>query len=124
MEIETDYSEVKLRGQSVGYRTCIICGKTFAKDMQHPKRQKCPECFSIRDGNIALTAALFREMKRTEENDEKKRRERQRRRDAEYARWERENGVRPRFEINGNVVTEIRGTSCIGCHAVSSVKHS
>jgi len=126
MEVEKDHVEVELRGQSVGFRKCIICGKTFAKDMQHPKRQKCPECV-LKDGRCSFeekTQASFREHKRFEELEAKKRRERMRLRDSAWSRWERENGVNPRFEINGNVVTEIRGMRCIGCHAVSSVKHS
>jgi len=70
------------------------------------------------------TDASFREMKRCEMNEAQKRRERQRLRDAAWARWERENGVAPRFEINGNVVTEIRGRSCVGCYAVGRVSHN
>jgi len=126
MKIDTDHDDMGLRGQSVGFRTCKVCGKTFAKDMQHPKRQKCPECVS-KDGRCAFeekTPASFRDQKRSEEIEAAKRRERQRKRDEAFDRWERENGVKPRIDDHGTCIVEIRGQSCIGCHAVSSVNHS
>jgi len=112
--------EKDLRGQVVGFRTCIICGKTFAKDMQNPRRQKCPECFkhiksnSHRGSEVGRTEALFSEMKRNEQTEAQKRRERQRLRDEAWARWERENGVKPIIEDHGSSIIEIRGQRCGG----------
>jgi len=106
----------------------MICGKTFAKDMQHPKRQKCPECHKLDPHNkntqVLMTAASFIEMKRCENNEENKRRERMRLRDAAWARWERENGVQPTYRADGGKIIETRGHVCMGFLAASGVQHN
>jgi len=126
MEIETDYYEVKIQ-IGVGYRTCNKCGKTFAKDMQYPKRTVCPECREkFGKGHIETqkTAAAFLEMKRCEKIEAEKMRERMRKRDAAWARWERENGRHAVVEDHGTSIVEIRGQRCIGVYSVNSVKHT
>lgn len=35
-------------------------------------------------------------------------------RDAAYAAWEEANGIRPRIVESSGIITEIRGTSCVG----------
>lgn len=61
------------------------------------------------DTEAEKTEAQFREMKRCEMTEAQKRRDRMRQRDAAYSRWERENGVAPRFEDHGDKLVEIRG---------------